>query len=170
MDFIKGLHEARMTRNSQNQRVLTYTDCCERLYLILLAIEVINHFPKRRPQAMSYAKQTVSRDNFKHFRMGGTDLYNFIYFVNGDEDALSKLKSPKNAQVLRKQTTLNTMAVNRYLHQIGNGLATQGVSETFMALERNLRITNADYKAIRRGAIGFNRLSFKDKQDVALGL
>ena len=37
-EFLNDLTEARMTRNSNNQRMLTYTDCKERAYLIILMI------------------------------------------------------------------------------------------------------------------------------------
>ena len=32
--------------------------------------------------------------SFNYFRMTATDSYNFIYFVDGDEKALDKLKDP----------------------------------------------------------------------------
>ena len=43
MEFIKEITEARMTRDSSNQRVLTYTDCCERTYLSLLALDFMRN-------------------------------------------------------------------------------------------------------------------------------
>ena len=121
MEFIQDLYEARLTRNDQNLRVLTYTDCCERLYLSLLILEVLRKFPTSSPAARRYAQDSGKYAGFDMFRMAGTDLYNFIYFVNGDERALSKLKDPGAAAQMRKRTTLPTMAVNRYLAKLANG-------------------------------------------------
>ena len=45
MEFIKDINEARMTRDSSNARVLTYTDCCERLYLTVLTLELLRKYP-----------------------------------------------------------------------------------------------------------------------------
>ena len=58
MDFIKDIHEARMTRNADNQRVLSYTDCCERLYLTMLVLQLLRQFPQFAPSAHGYAKKT----------------------------------------------------------------------------------------------------------------
>lgn len=157
MDFIKDLHEARMTRNANNQRVLTYTDCCERLYLSMLVMELLDKFPAYKPQAKAYATKTVSRDSYKHFRMNGTDLYNFIHFVIGDDAALSKLKDPGSALALRKSTTLPTMAVNRYISSISSG-NNRNAAQTFIQVESALRITNTDYKAIRRGLFNLSSM------------
>ena len=43
LEFLEEIYEARMTRNSMDQRQLTYTDCCERLYLSLLVLEVLRN-------------------------------------------------------------------------------------------------------------------------------
>ncbi len=40
LDFLSSLFEARMTRDSKDQKVLTYTDCAERLYLTLLILQL----------------------------------------------------------------------------------------------------------------------------------
>jgi hypothetical protein len=157
LDFIKDLQEARMTRNANNQRVLTYTDCCERLYLSMLVLELLYKFKSYRPQAQAYAKKTVSHDSYKHFRMNSTDLYNFIHFVTGDDDALSKLKDPGSALALRKSTTLPTMAVNRYISTVSSG-TNRNASQTFIQIESALRITNTDYKAIRRGLFNLSSM------------
>ena len=37
-EFLHDIHESRMTRSGRNQRMLTYTDCRERAFLILLIL------------------------------------------------------------------------------------------------------------------------------------
>ena len=44
--FIKDLHESRMTKDNGSSRKLTYSDCCERLYLTLLKLKKIRQIPK----------------------------------------------------------------------------------------------------------------------------
>src|SRR6056300_1897237 len=97
MDFIKGLQEARLTRNSSNQRRLTYDDCKERAYLLLLMMQTMRYYRKYRDDAGRYAKKTVMYRDYTRFRVDSTDLYNFFYFITGDEDALGKLKDPGSA-------------------------------------------------------------------------
>ena len=80
MDFIKELHEARLTRNDHNIKTLTYTDCCERLYLTALILELLRKYPQGKATVKTYASKTVGKEDYKQFRMYATDLYNFIYF------------------------------------------------------------------------------------------
>ena len=165
MEFIQEIYEARMTRNSSNLKVLTYTDCCERAYLTMLVLELLRRFPQTAPTAHGYAKSTSGYDSYKHFRMNGTDLYNFVYFINGSEDVLKKLKDPKGAIGLRKQTTMPLMNFNRYVTRLSQGLApNMDDQNVFMRLETALRISNSDYKAVRRNIFNFNRLSTNEKQ------
>ena len=94
MDFIKEITESRMTRDSQNQKNLTYSDCCERLYLSLLAIEMMRNYPTSSPVVQKYCKSSMHH-NYKDFKISGTDVYNLLYFLRGDEHALGKLKDPE---------------------------------------------------------------------------
>lgn len=165
MEFLTELHEARMTRDSGNQRVLTYTDCCERLYLTMLTLELLRRYPQFAPVAHGYAKKTTDRDSYKHFRMYATDLYNFAYFVQGDTEALAKLKDPKSATAMRLRTTLPAMAFNRYLIALSSGrTSTISDQKVFLDIESALHIVNTDYKAVRRNIFNLNRLATADKK------
>lgn len=165
MDFLTELHEARMTRDSGNQRVLTYTDCCERLYLTMLVLELLRRYPQFAPVAHGYAKKTTDRDSYKHFRMYATDLYNFAHFVTGDTETIAKLKDPKSATAMRLRTTLPTMAFNRYLIGLSTGRASSNNDQqVFLNVESALHIVNTDYKSVRRNIFNLNRLSTADKK------
>ena len=171
MEFLAELHEARMTRDSNNQKVLTYNDCCERLYLSILSLELLRRFPQFAPFAHGYAKKTTDRDSYKHFRMYATDLYNFAHFVTGDEETMQKLKDPQGAWAVRQRTTLPIMAFNRYLINLASGRASSmNDQETLMRIESALHIVNTDYKDIRRNIFNFNRLATFDKKKVATRL
>ena len=170
MDFIHSLYEARMTRDTRDQKVLTYTDCCERTYLSLLVIELLNKYARYRVSARNYAKQTVAYTNYNRFRMSATDLYNFIYFVTGDQEAMNKLKDPKSAMALRKKTTLPLMAVNRYLSRISIGSMSRGNTQMFLNIESGLNIKNTTYKAIRRTLMDYDGVTTIDRQNTVTKL
>ena len=78
--FIKDLHEARMTKDNGSSRKLTFSDCCERLYLTLLILETMRKYPDFKNTVQKYAKKTVGFETYRYYRIMGTDLYNFIYF------------------------------------------------------------------------------------------
>ena len=166
MDFIKELHEARLTRAGGSLKTLTYTDCCERAYLTILICEVLRRFPTTAAYSHGYAKKTSSFNyNYEHFRMNGTDLYNFIYFIMGDREALNKLKDPGAAKSLRNRTTFPMMRFNRYIRNLASGKAiTRLDMEDIMNIESSLNISNTDYKNIRRNLTSFDRISNKDKK------
>lgn len=166
MDFIKELHEARLTRQSGSLKTLTYTDCCERAYLTILILEVLRRFPNTAAYAHGYAKSTSGYDSYKHFRMSGTDLYNFVYFIVGDDDTLNKLKDPGAAKRMRDNTRFPLMAFNRFIHKMGAGFSPILQDQTdVINIESALNISNSDYKRVRRNIYSFNQLSTKGKKE-----
>lgn len=168
--FLEELYEARMTRNTTDQSKLTYTDCGERLYLSLLILELLRQYPgSSKGIANGYAKKTVDNQNYKHFRMHGTDLYNLIYFVAGPEDAVNKLKDPAAALALRKRISFPLLALNGYLHKIASGGTVGTNSELFMRIENMLRI-NSEYKSIRRYLVNYGSAGTRDKKKITTQL
>ena len=163
MEFITDIYEARMTRNAEDQKILTYTDCCERTYLTLLVLLLLNQYPTYRQYASKYSRDT-KRTNYNNFRMHSTDLHNFVYFVQGDDSAMDKLKDPKGAKILRKRTSFPTMGFNRYLMELQTGLVTTTTQSTFLTIENGLRINNTDYKTVRRNLFNYDSLSIRDKK------
>ena len=164
MQFIEEIHEARMTRDASNARVLTYTDCCERLYLSLLIVELLRRFPKYSSIASDYASRTARYANYNSFKAGGTDLYNFMYFVSGPEEAQNKLKNPGAAKEMRKRTYFSTLQVNGYLTAIGHGNNPSNSLSILLSAEQSLNITNSDYKDLRRVIHNFSNLSTTEKK------
>jgi hypothetical protein len=163
MDFIKDLHEARMTKDG-NTRSLTYTDCMERSYLILLVLETMRRFPQFKLEIQKYAKKTSGFELYKYYRIMGTDLYNFLYFVAGDDSAQDKLKDPGAAKKLKKSIKIPIKDVNRYINDLARGAEPALVSKMFINLEQGFKITNSDYKEIRRSLSNFEKLNKQELQ------
>jgi hypothetical protein len=169
--FIKDLHESRLTRQQSSTKTLTYTDCCERAYLTLLILEVLRNFPDTSPIASGYAKKTSGHDNYDYFRMNSTDLYNFVYFIVGDDKAQDKLKDPEAAKRMRKTTTLPVMALNRYVSKLAKGMKSNIQDQTdFINIESALGIKNTDYRTIRRQLFSFTSISNLDKKKLVTRL
>ena len=164
MDFIKDLHESRMTKDNGSSKKLTYTDCGERAYLTLLALETMRQYSDFRGYVQRYCKKTSGFELYKFYRIMGTDLYNFIYFLVGDDSAQDKLKDPGAAKKLKKTTNIPIADVNRYIQYIAQGRKPMQISNMFMKLESGLNITNSDYKAIRRNLVNFSKLTKAEKR------
>ena len=134
MDFIKEITESRMTRDTQNQKNLTYSDCCERLYLSLLAIEMMRNYPSASPVVQKYCKGSIHH-NYKDFKISGTDVHNLLYFLKGDEIALGKLKDPGAAKRMQASLQVPIEEVRRYLSAVSKGLNPSSIQQMFMRLE-----------------------------------
>jgi hypothetical protein len=168
MQFLQELEEARMTRNDQNMKVLTYADCCERLYLTLLVLDLMKNFPKATASVRDYSRKSLSV-TYERFKISGTDLYNFIYFVMGDERAIGKLKDPGAAMRTRAVTSLPIDRVKTYLQQLSSGTVSSS-SQLFIKLERILNISNTDYTSMRRSIGNWDMLDINKKKSIATRL
>ena len=168
--FLQELHESRMTKDNGNSQKLTYTDCGERMYLTLLALETMRQFPDFKSYVERYAKKTSGFETFKYYRIMGTDLYNFIYFLVGDAGAQTKLKDPEAAALLKQKTNLPTADINRYIRSLANGTEPTSVSSMFLRIESAINVTNADYKAVRRAVMDWAKQNRQDKRLIATRL
>ena len=93
------------------------------------------------------------------------DRYNFVYFIVGDEDAHKKLKDPGAARRMRERTQFPLMNFNRYVERLRyNRTPSADDQNLFIRLEGVLRITNSDYKIVRRNIFSFQRISTREKQ------
>lgn len=164
MDFIKDLHESRMTKDNGSSKKLTYTDCGERAYLTLLALETMRKYPDFKGYVQRYCKKTSGFERYKFYRIMGTDLYNFIYFLVGDESAQDKLKDPGAAKKLKAKTVLPVAAISRYINALAQSKEPSQVSQMFLSIEGGLNVTNADYKAIRRNLVQYAKLTRAEKR------
>jgi hypothetical protein len=159
-----------MTKDNGNAKKLTYTDCGERLYLTLLALETMRQYPDFKAYVQRYAKKTAGSEQYKMYRIMGTDLYNFTYFLVGDSGAQDKLKDPESAKRMRASTKLPTSAINRYINAIAQGKTPVQVNNLFQAIETALKISNSDYKLIRRNLMNFARLTKAEKRLISTRL
>lgn len=168
--FLKDLHESRMTKDNGNSKKLTYTDCGERMYLTLLVLETMRQYPDFKGYVQRYCKKTAGFETYRVYRIMGTDLYNFIYFLVGDSGAQDKLKDPESAKQMRAKTKLPTAAINRYINALALGKEPTEVSNLLIAIEGALNVTNTDYKAIRRNLSNFKGLTKAEKRLVSTRL
>lgn len=163
MDFIKDLHEARMTKDDGSSAKLTYSDCMERLYLILLVLETMRQFPEFALFVKSYCNKTAGFETLKHYRIMGTDLYNFLYFLAGPQISVKKLKDPEAAEEMKKIIRIPLSGINSYINSLKNGQVPTLTSKLFIDLESSLKIQNPEYKSVRRFILNFDKTTKQEK-------
>jgi hypothetical protein len=168
--FIKEIHEARMTKDNGSSRKLTYTDCLERVYLILTALEVMRKYPEYQSWVKSYCKKTSGFESYKYYRTMGTDLYNFLYFIAGDNSAQKRLKDPEGAIKVKNSVRVPISDINRYIQALGQGSNPSATMNMFTRMETGMNITNSDYKAVRRAILNWDKINRHDKRVAATRL
>jgi len=164
MEFIRNLEEARLTRNINNVKSLTFTDCCERAYLSVLILELLRRYPKYESVAATYATKTLAKTDYSQFRAFATDLYNFVHFILGDDSTLEKLKDPEAAKKARSTITLPVLGLNRYLRGVANRSRQTNDSQFLMNLESSLKIANPTYSQVRRNVSNYHRLTLDQRK------
>jgi|TARA_B110000977_G_scaffold104406_1_gene136250 hypothetical protein len=169
--FFTDLHEARMTRDENNQRQLTYTDVCEKLYLSLCILDLVYKYPMNKRDAVQYANKTSGYPNYTVFRGSATDLHNLIYFATGDSAAMAKLKDPDKAAALRKSRTVPLMKLNRYLSAMAYGREMSSSDKAFLLnMESELGVDNTEYKRTRRDIMNWDKLPGVERRKAATRL
>ena len=164
-EFLNELTEARMTRNSDNQRMLTYTDCKERAYLIILMMQVMRYYRSYRDTVGRYAHKTVMYREYDRLRVDGSDLYNLFYFITGDSSAIDKLRNPGAAFVERKKTLVSIGNLNGYLRRMKRYEVPSNTDDKdLFQLERELNIINSDYKTLRRRISDYGTATKKERE------
>jgi hypothetical protein len=71
---------------------------------------------------------------------------------------------------MRASTKLPTSAINRYINTIAQGKTPVQVNNLFQAIESAIKVTNSDYKSIRRNLMNFARLTKAEKRLISTRL
>lgn len=164
MDFIKGLQEARMLRDANNAKKLTYSDCAESVYLILMAMDIMRNYKQTSSEIREYARKSHS-GSYNTFKIGSTDLYNFLHIVTGDDEVMKKLKDPASASEMRENSVPPIDRIKEYLKSLKDSKKPSMTTRMFMDIESGLNISNNTYKEIRRNITNWPELT-KNNQKV----
>jgi hypothetical protein len=88
-----------------------------------------------------------------------------FYFITGDRDALNKLKDPGSAEVERRRVLISVGNLNGYLRRMKRMDKPSSIDDKdLFQLERELGITNADYKTLRRRISSYATDTAKERQ------
>lgn len=167
MDFIKEIHEARMVKTSGDQKELTYSDCCEKLFLMTCILEVMRYDKENEQFIKKYVHKTLDNDQYRKFKFDKTDLYNFIYFVDGDNEAMDKLKDPGAAKKLRRDTHLPRVQLNAYLTKVYHTPSAYNITNNFFyELQKKLSNYTTSYVEMRRLLSNYPTITTEQRKQV----
>ena len=168
MDFIKEIHEARMIRGSNDTKSLTYSDCCEKLFLCVCILEVMRHDADNDSFVKNYAANSFDSNNYNNFKINKTDLHNFIYFVTGDSAAMDKLKDPGAAKKLRRKTDLPELQLTSHLIDLKHNPRNSRINgyEILTKLQKSLYQQTSEYNLLRRALANYTKITLQQRKEI----
>lgn len=155
MQFINELLESRATRNRDNVKKYTRYDCVERVYLLLLGLEMIRHNKDFSKIAQQYASKSYS-DGYLYYSTNNSDLYNFVYFVAGPDSAQQNLADEEYAIAQKTSKKFPVVKLKKYLNNLIQKRDPELISRFFMDVEKSGKIVDNTYLDIRRTVVNWH--------------
>lgn len=139
--FIRDLNESKMFRTRQQYETSNREDMANFAFMNLMTLHILSSMDVTAEIANDYAGQTAKYRNFNNYKQSGTDLY---VAIAGLKEAGYNINNNKMIQ---------------YLTATANGSNYPNVNAFFLQLENQLKITDSNYKAVRRIAANINDAS-----------
>ena len=159
LDFINELCESRLVRTKKQIKKFTAKDAADLTFLYACTLVILKNEFKYAPIAMSYATKTKMFSNWNVFRTNGTDMYVLLNSLIGTDDTNTLFSDQEASQVFRNSLKINQPQLKAWLAYTGKGKVDRTIDGQFLyRLERQLRVDNAQYKAIRRLSVDWPNL------------
>ena len=158
--FVTDLNEAsKMYKTRQQLETVDLRNTLDFAFMNLLTMHIMSQNPSTKPIAQDYAKRTLAGGgNFKNYRRDGNDLYHALHKIS------TKTGIDAAEKVLASKVSIPEQQLKTYLRSIAAGQDSKQASGLFMRLERSMDIKEANYKSIRRLAVGWRGLQSGQKQ------
>ncbi len=158
-DFIKDLNESKMYRTRQQLETTEFRDVANFAFINILTLYLLYNTYETAPVAKQYAAKTNEFRGFRSYRQSGTDLYQALHSVitgNGAANPQEKF--------LLNNLNVDEREVSLFLQRLSSGQAVPNAQGYLMRLERQLSITESDYKSARRIVADWNNTSDMQKR------
>ena len=168
MEFIQDLSEARLIgRSKSGLRNFSAKDIADLLFLHLCALQMLKHEFLGLPEAQKYVKGAGSLTNFDHFVSSRNELYLLVHVLVGRNAKASQLllKDQEASQIFLERIKINLPMLRRYLKMISAGKIDEGYERRFfLMMEKDLKVTNNYYRAIRRLVSSWSKQSHSTRK------
>lgn len=164
IDWLPQLYESRLFRSSTALSKRNAEDIKNIAYLYFCALTIMREEFDTGVFVQDYFSDTFKKGmQFRHAMKPDTDLYWALYIIhNKKADMLDPKKQEENEYELDR-ISLPISQMKIYVKNTIKGTGTVAMSRSFfIALTRQLRITNADYKNL--GMLSANWLNLNNQQ------
>ena len=156
--FLQYVSEGRVVRRQSDLQRYTFQEITERIYLSFLTLTLLKNFDQTAGFVKTYANQTLAYGSFDRVRSTSNDLSNMLAVVAGDSNIVQKLANKNAAMALRQRQAVPVLAIRRYLRSFTDAYS------FLTQLETSLRISNLDYKNLRRAISDYQNLDGRRKK------
>ena len=169
--FITELSESKLMRSKSAISRYNARDAADIVFLYSIILVVFKNDFRYASAAATYARKTLANGNFSSFRSSGTDLYMAASVVR-DGSTLRKLVDDEVASdALFKNLRFDVMMFKKFMmNVVGTKLDRNFDNSYLFKLERQLKIDNPQYKAVRRMGADWNNLSSQQRISVVTRL
>ena len=164
LEFINDLCESRLVRQKKQIKQFTAKDVADLIFLYACTLTILKNEFKYAPTAMAYAHKTRMYSNWNVFRTNGTDMYVLLCALVGTDDTNKLMADQEASQVFRNSISVNQPQLKQWFAFTAKGKVSPQIDGQFLfRLEKQLRVDNAQYKAIRRLASDWGNLKHGQK-------
>lgn len=158
LEFIQELTEARLFRNRDTLNGRSARNIADICFLALLAMEILRTLDSS--YAKKYSNDTLSYGQFKTMRNNATDLHNLLAVLNNQSEYAGKMQPDLTISV-------PVLQIRRYLRDLDNDRKDKPVDRQFFyKLQSFLKITNGEYKELRRAIVDWRFNSAVEKRNI----
>lgn len=158
-DFLDELNEARLFRGRETLSGKTAEDLAKVLYLMFMMVEILRH--EDSSWLRDYISNTMNDEYFKYMSASSSDLHNIIAVLSNQDKFSDKIKTDG-------KISPPILTIKRYFREILNKTKYPGQDRAFFkSLEDYLKISNSNYKNIRR-TVGDWESSSKNEQNTVM--
>ena len=163
MEFLQDLSEAKLIgRSKQGLKRFNAQDLSELLFLHICALQIMKHEFHGLPMAQEYVKKIGPLTNFNNFMASRNEIFVFLHVLTGRnaEPQRKLLKDQEASRELIDRISINMPFLRKYLRLVLAGKDDEPFERRFLLmLERELKISNGYYRAIRRLVSSWKRQS-----------
>jgi hypothetical protein len=128
----------------------------------LISLWILYNEYEYAPMALEYARKTVSFGNFNSYRQSGTDLYITLNVLSTKNYTV--LGGSEADKLFLENMFIPTQKIIQYLRKISsNSLNAMFARQLLQEAERSLKISNSNYRSIRRMAQNWGILTETQK-------
>ena len=164
LEFINELCESRLIRQKRQLNRYTAKDAADLVFLYACILNILKNEFKYAPVAAEYAKKTFMFNNFNVFRINGTDMYILLTALVGTDDTSDLFADKEASDLFLADLRVNVPQLKEWLRLTSKGVIRKNIDQQFLyKLEKQLKVSNAQYKSARRLASDWTNLKHGQK-------